>query len=252
MGSFSTVSAATRSTLPEEMKRTDVSPIKYLKVDADGYSPTTDTRQPIEKAWNLKRLSSKENPLVLFTLMTQASIGAFLIAFVGIQLGIEEFMRFSDSFFYPLLLLTSFGLVSVGLFISTMHLGKPIRFYRGFNNLRYSPVSREGLGIAVYVALLSLCLLFLLPANADCRLLVQSLLGISVSEWLNLNLMLVISNACGGMAIPAALTGLYYMNKCYRIPAPPFWNHWQVATSFFGNCISLGAILSGGFLVLGL
>ena len=35
-----------------------------------------------------------------------------------------------------------------------MHLGKPHRFYRAFNNLRYSPVSREVAGIAVFFNLL--------------------------------------------------------------------------------------------------
>ena len=31
-----------------------------------------------------------------------------------------------------------------GLLMSTVHLGKPLRFYRGFNNLRHSNLSREG------------------------------------------------------------------------------------------------------------
>jgi DMSO reductase anchor subunit len=31
-----------------------------------------------------------------------------------------------------------------------MHLGKPHRFYRGFNNLRLSPVSREIAGVSMF------------------------------------------------------------------------------------------------------
>ena len=47
-----------------------------------------------------------------------------------------------------------------------MHLGKPQRFYRGFNNLRHSPVSREGLGIAIFIGALGLHILFSLPGNS--------------------------------------------------------------------------------------
>ena len=54
-------------------------------------------------------------------------------------------------------------------------------------------------------------------------------------------------NGLGLMAVVGALGGLYYMYKCYRIPARPFWNHWQTATSFVGNALSLGALISGGF-----
>ncbi|MGH8119556.1 MAG: dimethyl sulfoxide reductase anchor subunit family protein, partial [Gammaproteobacteria bacterium] len=43
----------------------------------------------------------------------------------------------------------------------------------------------------------------------------------------------------------AGLTGLYYMHAIYRIKARPFWNHWQVLTSFFGTMFSLGALLIG-------
>jgi len=33
------------------------------------------------------------------------------------------------------------------------------------------------------------------------------------------------------------------MHKIYRIKARPYWNHWQVLTSFYGSALSLGAIL---------
>jgi DMSO reductase anchor subunit len=37
------------------------------------------------------------------------------------------------------------------------------------------------------------------------------------------------------------------MHCIYRIKARPFWNHWQVLSSFFGTMFSLGAILIGLF-----
>jgi DMSO reductase anchor subunit len=51
------------------------------------------------------------------------------------------------------------------------------------------------------------------------------------------------------LAVPIGLSGLYFMHMIYRIKARPFWNHWQVLTSFFGNMLSLGAIIIGLFCV---
>jgi DMSO reductase anchor subunit len=49
----------------------------------------------------------------------------------------------------------------------------------------------------------------------------------------------------GIFALIAGSCGLFYMNKCYQIKARPFWNHLQTATSFVGNSLSLGALVSG-------
>ena len=32
------------------------------------------------------------------------------------------------------------------------------------------------------------------------------------------------------------------MHSIYRIPARPFWNHWQVLTSFYGSMLALGPL----------
>ncbi len=42
--------------------------------------------------------------------------------------------------------------MGVGLFRLNMHQGKPHRFYRGFYNLRLSPVSREIAGVSAFFA----------------------------------------------------------------------------------------------------
>ncbi len=38
------------------------------------------------------------------------------------------------------------------------------------------------------------------------------------------------------------------MTKIYRIRARPFWNHWQVSTTFFGSMLSIGGLLLGSIL----
>jgi len=77
-------------------------------------------------------------------------------------------------------------MVSLGLFMSTLHLGKPKRFYRGFNNLRHSPVCREGLGIAIYMGMLGLHILFSLPDNALFASLFLASVGVPVADIVSL------------------------------------------------------------------
>ncbi|WP_432474297.1 DmsC/YnfH family molybdoenzyme membrane anchor subunit [Amphritea sp. HPY] len=232
----------TRS-MPEEMKRTDSMPVKYHRNEDGQYKPVVDQKKGKSKHWNFARLSSRENPLVLFTLSAQTAVGAFALAFLGAELGIDSLILFQSSVIYVPLMMLCFGLVGFGLFMSTMHLGKPHRFYRGFNNLRHSPVCREGLSIAVFMATLGLHILLSLPANP----LVQELLLTTIGS--GLGTFESVAALFGYLAIPAGLAGLYYMNRCYRIKARPFWNHWQVASSFFGNMLSLGGFIAAVLIV---
>src|SRR5207237_9876158 len=160
--------------------RTQTMPAKYRKDDKSRYRSDIDQKKGKARHWNLARLSSRENPLVLFTLAAQAAAGAFALPFLAAQAGIDGFVQFAQSAMYAPLAILDFLLVAFGLFMSTMHLGKPHRFYRGFNNLRHSPVSREGLGIAVFIGALGLHIGFSLAANAGMRALVGSVTGINV------------------------------------------------------------------------
>ncbi|MBX2808367.1 MAG: dimethyl sulfoxide reductase anchor subunit [Cellvibrionaceae bacterium] len=236
-------------TLPDDMQRTDTTPVKYHKDEQGKYQPMVDQKKGQSKHWNLARLSSRENPLVMFTLMSQAAIGAFLLSFFGALLGVDDLLRFQQSAVYVPLAIFSLLLVGFGLFMSTLHLGKPLRFYRGFNNLRHSPVCREGLGIAVFMAALSLHIGLLLPANSLFAHLFNTLFGAEISTMVSVQTLASMATGFGLLAATAGLTGLYYMNRCYRIKARPFWDHWQVAASFFGNMLSLGALVCGSFVI---
>jgi DMSO reductase iron-sulfur subunit len=231
--------------LPDEMTRTDSMPVKYHKHEDGRYRPAIDQKQGQARHWNLARLSSRENPLVLFTLCAQAASGAFALTFLAAQAGIDAFVAFAASAMYAPLAILCFLMVAFGLFMSTMHLGKPKRFYRGFNNLRHSPVSREGLGIAIFMATLGAHIAFSLPANSVVAALLHAGLGLDVASLPGFSHFHGIATLFGMLALPASLTGLYYMNKCYRIKARPFWDHWQVASAFFGNMLSLGALVAG-------
>jgi DMSO reductase iron-sulfur subunit len=231
--------------LPDEMKRTDSMPVKYHKDDKGRYRPAIDQKQGKAEHWNLQRLSSRENPLVLFTLAAQTAAGAFALAFLGSQAGLRGFAAFAQSALYVPLALLCFMLVAFGLFMSTMHLGKPHRFYRGFNNLRHSPVSREGLGIAIFMGALGMHILFSLPANSLFQSLFTTVFSADVSALIGAERAAALARGFGYLALLGSTAGLYYMYKCYRIKARPFWNHWQVGTAFAGNALSLGALVAG-------
>ncbi|MBV1884215.1 MAG: dimethyl sulfoxide reductase anchor subunit [Pseudomonadales bacterium] len=233
------------TTMPDEMQRTDSMPVKYHKDEKGNYKPVVDQKQGKATHWNFTRLSSAENPLVLFTLSAQASIGAFALPFIGAELNIPAMMTFKASALYVPFNIFCFGMIFFGLFMSTLHLGKPLRFYRGFNNLQHSPVSREGLGIAVFMTMLAFNIACSLPANTWVMEMAAAIVGQDLVDYVPVELAATMATVFAYLALPASLAGLYYMNKCYRIPARPFWDHWQVGTSFFGNTLSLGAFLAG-------
>lgn len=235
--------------MPMEMHRTDAVPVKYHRDEKGNYQPVVDQKQGQAKHWNLAKLNSRENPLVLFTLLAQAAYGLFLIPFLGALLGIDSLGRFVASGMFLPLTVTALAMTAVALLLSVGHLGKPKRFYRGFNNLRYSPMAREGFGLSLFAAGCGLTALFALPGNQWASDLINSVLGLDL---LALTATLPLSawvNGAGIFTLLAGFGGLFYMNRCYQIKARPFWHHLQTATSFTGNSLSLGAFV-GGAMVL--
>ncbi len=224
----------TRS-VPKTFTRTDTQPIKYN--GATGHTSVVDPKRGQSLRWGLPGLSSRENPLVLFTLLTQAVVGAFLIYLLMPWLapltGLPALALLQTPGIALALLITLALLQAGALFISTQHLGKPLRFYRGFNNLRHSPLSREALAIAVFFAGVSGCAALLLISMVD-------ILPVQVTQFAEL-----VRPAAGWITAAAGLIGLYFMHSIYRIKARPFWNHWQTLTAFFGTMLTLGAVTVG-------
>ncbi len=221
--------------MPNEMSRTDTMPIKYHKQEDGSFRSVVDEKEGKDKSWNLARLSSRENPLVIFTLFTQAAMGAFILLYLGNLLGVESLVAVKNSVIYLPLLIVLAGLQAIGLLLSTMHLGKPMRFYRGFNNLRYSPVSREALGVALFFTGIA--------AFTGLEVLAFGLEYFAISAPVISDLITPVQHGAAIFAITTGLIGLYWMYRSYRIPARPFWDHGQVATTFFGTLFSLGSLV---------
>jgi len=224
-------------TLPRDMKRTDSMPMHYQR-DEQGqgeYAPKSSSNLNKHKEWNLNKLRSREDPLVVFTLITQAVIGAFLLLFFGpTLLGLDMLTVESHPVTRGLLLFGMIGIEIYGLFTSTMHLGKPHRFYRAFNNLKYSPVSREVASVAIFFnGLLAFAILDTFPG---------------LLNWLLPDVLVAgLATLFGIVAAFMGPVAIYAMHKIYRIKARPFWNHWQVLTSFYGSMLTLGALLVAVF-----
>jgi DMSO reductase iron-sulfur subunit len=223
--------------MPLELTRTDSMPVKYHRDEEGSYKPAIDQKAGKAKHWNFGRLNSRENPLVIFTLSAQAAYGMFLITIVSALAGVTGFSEFVTSDMFALIAFGAAGLTGLGLLMSVTHLGKPFRAYRGFNNLRHSPVSREGLGLALFKAGCGITGLLSLPYNSWFMGLFGS--EAYVSEGIATPVV-----AAALFAIIAGFGGLFYMNKCYQIKARPFWNHLQTTTSFAGNSLSLGSLVS--------
>jgi DMSO reductase iron-sulfur subunit len=219
--------------LPREMHRTDTVPLVYVKqqlADKVRFSAQA-AGKPLARRWNLAKLNSRENPLVAFTLITQTVVGAFLTLLLGPSLGLAALAPSAHPLAHALLLFALLGLETAALALSTMHLGKPHRFYRAFNNLRHSPVSREVAGVAVFFNALGFyALTVAFP---------------SWFAWLPPALVANARVAAGAVGALAGLATLYAMYRIYRIKARPYWDHWQVLTSFYGSTAVLGPVLVG-------
>jgi len=213
-------------TTQREMVRPDGMPVKYHKQeDGDFKSVLDDKKHSHKKSWGMATLlHSHENAHAIFTLLVQAVMGATLWLMLSdlFNIGTPAVLGGNARIAVLLVLL---ALMSFGLFKLTMHLGKPQFFYRGLYNLKYSPVSREIAGVSLFF--IGLVLVLVLPL-------------IGLGFLLNI-----------GYAMTAAGFGLgsYYMYKLYRIPARPFWDHWQTGSAFYGTVLSLGSVLFGVLLL---
>lgn len=204
-----------------DMVRPDGMPIKYHKTDDGEFeSVLDDKKHSHEKKWGLRALlDSHENAHAIFTLLSQTVFGAVLWFIVADVFSLSATTSTQTSSIFSLGFLLV--LMTYGLFKLDMHLGKPQFFYRGFYNLKHSPVSREIAGVSLFF---------------------MGLIGIFSAQLLSLEWVL---NLSYGLTVLGFVLGSYYMLKLYRIPARPFWHHWQTGSAFYGSVLSLGSLLFG-------
>jgi DMSO reductase anchor subunit len=202
----------------------DSVPVRYEMDEAAGrYLPRADADKAGPRQWNLgKLLTSHEMAHVAFTLTTQAVMGAFALVLAGDWASIAPLKVFANGPALAPALWIMTALMAFGLFKLNMHLGRPHRFYRGFYNLRHSPVSREIAGVSAFFAGLAGYAFFSLFDNVFAKGLAQLSAALGLA----------------GLAF-----GGYWMYRLYRIKARPFWDHWHTAASFIATGLTLGALI---------
>ncbi len=220
----------TRSS-PSSFSRGDGAPVRYYKYQA-GHETFKSGPHEKEAPKEWGDLSSREDPLVLFTLLSQGVAGAFFIFYLLSNMG----GLLSDAITtHPvataILLFGLSGLQTVGLVTSTMHLGKPKYFYRAMNNLRHSWVSREIFTMGTFYHLLGgYTLVSTFP---------------SLISWLPGEMSPLIPSLLGWGAVWMGPVGLFCMAQCYRIKARPFWDHWHSEGAFYASALILGSLVVG-------
>jgi DMSO reductase iron-sulfur subunit len=231
--------------LARDMVRVDSVPIRYHRDDTAGsYKPMLDPKHGFARHWNLKKLlGSHENAHVAFTLSAQTSAGAFMLLALGGE-AFSALKAFRSSIGWAPTLAILALLLIFGLFKLNMHLGRPHRFYRGYYNLRYSPVAREIAGVTVFsMGLMGYVAVNVLRAWGPGIARLVGLNGTILAAWFGHPLVAIAQDAFVGIGVLGIAFGGFYMIKLYRIKARPFWNHWHTDASFVGTTLSLGAAI---------
>lgn len=173
-------------------------------------------------------MSGSEWALATFTLMSQASVGMWMIshslkgsekaaarpgpilrAFTGVQ----EQIR-----------LTAFTILIAGMGLSLFHLGRPMRAARALGNLAGSWLSREILFALISAAFMGL---FLVLTAGRAPRAGRALASLGAA-------------GAGGILI-------LVMARLYMLPAMPVWNSAVTPLSFMGTTLLLGALGSAFF-----
>jgi formate dehydrogenase iron-sulfur subunit len=150
-------------------------------------------------------------PLVVMTVLTQLSVGAFVTIWVLELLGASTRLGLAA--------LTSLTVGGLALTASTLHLGRPIHAYRALKMWRRSWLSREVLLFASFSGV----------ATLDAGALWFGLPG---------------SSALGGLTMLLGLAGVTASACIYRVPSRPAWNTRFTLAQFNLTALTLGPLLA--------
>jgi Fe-S-cluster-containing dehydrogenase component/DMSO reductase anchor subunit len=148
-------------------------------------------------------------PLVIMTVLTQLSVGAFATIWLLQLLGASTRLG--------LVGLSSLVVAALALSASTLHLGRPIHAYRAVKMWRRSWLSRE-------------VLLFTAFSVVAATYAGALWLGIAGSAWL------------GGLTLVFGVAGVAASACIYRVPSRPAWNTPFTVVQFLLTAAALGPL----------
>ena len=157
---------------------------------------------------HLLKPAHPELPLVFMTILTQISLGAFFALFLGQLL-------FNLGFDLPepnlAMAILAFLPAAIGLPLSALHLGRPIKAMSAMKNWRTSWLSREAIALGAYTGLATLVAgLYFLDIKGFTLLFVEA------------------------VTLAVGIFGIYAQSMIYRIKARPAWNRKSTTKRFFG------------------
>jgi anaerobic dimethyl sulfoxide reductase subunit C len=165
-------------------------------------------------------MSVREWALIMFTILGQMSVGAFLVLgfvhfFAARKAGAEEADRLSDR-----ALLAIGPVLVLGLLASLFHLGNPLNAYRAVANIGTSWLSREILAGVVFAVLGGL---------------------FAIMQWRKLG-SFSLRNVIAWITAVVGLLLVYSMSQVYALPTQPAWDTVATPISFFATTFLLGSL----------
>jgi anaerobic dimethyl sulfoxide reductase subunit C (anchor subunit) len=172
-------------------------------------------------------MSIREWSLIIFTILGQMSVGAFLVLgfvhfFAARKAGVEEADRLSDR-----ALLAIGPVLVLGMLASLFHLGNPLNAYRAVANVGTSWLSREILSGVVFAVLGGL---------------------FAVMQWRKMG-SFALRNVIAWITAIVGLVLVYSMSQVYTLPSQPAWDTWATPVSFFVTTLLLGSLAMGAAFV---
>lgn len=172
-------------------------------------------------------MNSNEWALIIFTILSQMSVGAFVVLgavhfFVTRKAGEQEADRMSDRVMIAIIITLGLGLAA-----SIFHLGNPINAPLAITHIATSWLSREIL-LGIIFGLLGFIFVGL--------------------QWFKKGT----TPARNALAVITAVVGLgliYVQAKAYMLPAQPAWNSLATPISFYTTTLLLGVVAIGAALI---
>jgi anaerobic dimethyl sulfoxide reductase subunit C (anchor subunit) len=173
-------------------------------------------------------MNTKEWALILFTILTEMSVGAFLVLgivryFVTRKAGSQEADRLGDRALVAIIVTLGLGMLA-----SLFHLGNPLNAPKAVTNFATSWLSREIL-FGVIFAVLGVVYVAL--------------------QWFKLGSAMV-RNVIAWIAALVGVVMIYVQARIYMIPTQPSWNTVITPLSFYATTLLLGVLAIGQMLVV--
>ncbi len=172
-------------------------------------------------------MNTKEWALIAFTILTEMSVGAFLVLgavhfFVNRKAGLKEADRMSDRVLVAIIVTLGLGMLA-----SLFHLGNPLNAPKAVTNIATSWLSREIL-LGVTFAVLGLAFVAM--------------------QWFKIGS----AGLRNVIAVITALVGvvlIYAQAQAYMLAAQPAWNTFATPITFYVTTLLLGVLAIGAALV---